>query len=198
MGFMARKRKGRGSFDGELEDFVPAVFARTADEAEEYRELLNDHDIPAIIHEDEEEKPARPGRAAAPPRKAMSRGVPVLVPEALLDEASEIIADRDYHGLQPGEELEEEDDEEEDEEAVVAAPEEGEESDDIEEPASKKKPKDNPFEDEEEDAFILEEDEEEEEVEEEALEGEGDLKADVELEEEELEEEEGESGPAEE
>ena len=33
-------------------DFVPAVYARTIEAAEEYRELLNDHDIPAVVGEE--------------------------------------------------------------------------------------------------------------------------------------------------
>lgn len=71
-------------------DFVPAVLARNLDEADRYQELLNDHDIPAIIGKDQDDHDAQ---APSPCRKGMARGVPVLVPEVFLDEASEIIAD---------------------------------------------------------------------------------------------------------
>ncbi|MFA6134656.1 MAG: hypothetical protein WC869_11640 [Phycisphaerae bacterium] len=102
----------RSEFEAEYTDFVPAVFARSAEDAEIYRELLDDHDIPAIVGDPEEDGSAdgRKGRAG------MTHGVPVLVPEALLDEASEIIADREDSDEFVAEEDElEEEDEEEDE-----------------------------------------------------------------------------------
>ncbi len=98
---------------GELGDFVPAVFARSVEEAEEYRQLLDDHDIPAIVGG--EDRPE--GRSDQPgQRGGFSRGVPVLVPEALLDEAGEVIAERDEadeFDLKKEEADEEEDEEEE-------------------------------------------------------------------------------------
>ena len=72
-------------------DFVPALIARTHEEAEGYCDLLNDHDIPAVIGD----KAAQDAAGLADRRRGMTRGVPVLVPEVLLDEASEIIADRE-------------------------------------------------------------------------------------------------------
>lgn len=97
----------------EYTDFVPAVFARAIAEAELYRELLNDHDIPALIGTDEEldedDLASRQARS-----REMTHGVPVLVPEALLDEASEIIADRedlDEFGTEGDEQDEEDEDE---------------------------------------------------------------------------------------
>ena len=121
----------------EFADFVPAVFARSVEEAEVYRELLNDHDIPAIVGLDEDLKADDTSKNR---RRGMTHGVPVLVPEALLDEASEVIADREdadefaeedeveeeeeeeFEELKPltpdGEEDEEEDDEEDDEKEV--------------------------------------------------------------------------------
>lgn len=116
----------------EYSDFVPAVFARNVDEAEEYRELLNDHDIPAMVGNLDDDENT--------PRRGMTRGVPVLVPEVLLDEASEIIA-----------ELEEED--EFDEEDV-----DGDEIDDDE--------NEDLFDDEDEEDIDLLDDEEEQEEEE--------------------------------
>ncbi|MFP4053153.1 MAG: hypothetical protein ACLFV7_04740 [Phycisphaerae bacterium] len=97
----------------EYGEFVPAVFARNEEDAEKYREILEDHDIPVVLSDEtgpqdpDEEEPAVP-------RRNMTRGVAVMVPDALLDEASEIIADRE-----DTEEFEEDDelfdDEEEDE-----------------------------------------------------------------------------------
>ena len=75
-------------------DYVPAVFARSPDQAEVFCDLLNDQDVPAIVaadeahgqNDDDEDHTHTPG---------IPQGVPVLVPEALLDEASEIIADHE-------------------------------------------------------------------------------------------------------
>ncbi len=78
----------------EYADFVPVMVARSADDAEKYCELLNDHDIPAALAE-EETDPDGQGAAKAVRDKGSSRGVPVLVPEELLDEAGEIIADHE-------------------------------------------------------------------------------------------------------
>ena len=72
-------------------DFVPALIARSHEEAEGYCDLLNDHDIPAVIGD----KAAEDAASLADRHRGMTRGVPVLVPEVLLDEASEIIADRE-------------------------------------------------------------------------------------------------------
>jgi hypothetical protein len=73
------------------DELVPVVFGRDDDEAEEYRQLLEDHEIEATVGYD--------GLAdrddADAEDRSMSRGIPVLVPESLLDEASEIIADRE-------------------------------------------------------------------------------------------------------
>lgn len=109
---MARKKKGPEPPEEGFEDFVPAVMARSAHEAEEYRDLLNDHDIPAIVGDEEGLwDPARPL-----PRRlglaGVSRGLPVLVPEVLLDEASVVISERDFD-LFPGEEDVEEEEEDE-------------------------------------------------------------------------------------
>ncbi|MFP4106998.1 MAG: hypothetical protein ACLFVU_13035 [Phycisphaerae bacterium] len=91
-------------------DFVPVVMARSEDEAEKYQEVLEDHEIPTLLSDDgdveAEEAPfvSRPG---------ITRGVSVMVPETMLDEASEIIADMDSSdAFAPAEEeLDEEEDE---------------------------------------------------------------------------------------
>lgn len=100
------------SFD--KDDYVPVFFARNIAEAEEYCELLGDHEIPARAGLDEELlADADPDHRAAS-RRGMTHGVPVLVPESLLDEASEVIADReDFDEFGDGEEADEEEDEEE-------------------------------------------------------------------------------------
>jgi len=72
----------------EKSDFVPVVYARSLDEAEEYRSLLEDHDIPAQVGTEGDVEDDDDIRVTA-------KGIPVLVPEVLLDEASEVIADRE-------------------------------------------------------------------------------------------------------
>jgi hypothetical protein len=80
--------------EDEYGEFVPAVLARSSEDAEKYRELLEDHDIPVVLSDDEE-KPAEGDETPTRRRRGMSRGITVMVPDALLDEASEIIADRE-------------------------------------------------------------------------------------------------------
>ena len=75
----------------EFGEFVPAVFARSRDSAEKYREVLEDHDIPVVLSDERED----PSDELAPPRRGITNGVAVMVPDALLDEASEIIANRE-------------------------------------------------------------------------------------------------------
>ena len=134
-------------------EFVPAVFARNAEDAEEYRELLEDHDIPAIIGVDDEEEKESVGRAGR--RRGLSHGVPVLVPEALLDEASEIIADREENDDFVENDEEDEDDDEEEEEEFNE-----EELDEEEELLESEDDKDE--DEEEDDEFLPEEDSAEE------------------------------------
>ncbi len=83
-----------GLSEEEHTGFVPVVVAHSADEAEQYCELLSDHDIPAMIGDNEPETDADK-ETPANPRPRISRGVSVMVPEALLDEASGVIADRE-------------------------------------------------------------------------------------------------------
>ncbi len=75
----------------EYDEYVTAVVARNRGEAEQYRDLLSDHDIPAVVDEEELDKTEE----SASRSKGIVRGVQVLVPEVLLDEASEVIADRE-------------------------------------------------------------------------------------------------------
>ncbi len=75
-------------------DYVPVVFGRDASKADEYRELLSDFDIPAMVGSDEELGDKVEAEIKAR-KRGMTHGLPVLVPEAFLDEASEIIADNE-------------------------------------------------------------------------------------------------------
>ena len=65
--------------------YVPAVYARTLEEAERYCQLLEDHEVPATI--DEDYQPPLPRS-----RRTVQEGVPVLVPESLLEDAKGYIA----------------------------------------------------------------------------------------------------------
>lgn len=89
-------------------DFVPVVVARSVEDAEMFRELLEDHDIPSILGT--EENIQETGTDSDDLGEAMTHGVPVLVPEGLLDEAGEIIADReDFEELSEEDDFDEED-----------------------------------------------------------------------------------------
>ena len=94
-------------------DFVPVFFARNFEEAEEYCDLLIDHDIPARPGVDEELPGEGSPEQRSADRRGLTHGVAVLVPEALLDEASEVIADREEFGEfgEDDEDVEEDDDE---------------------------------------------------------------------------------------
>jgi hypothetical protein len=103
-------------FDSESfgkDNYMSAFFARNIEEAQEYCELLSDHDIPARAGLDEELLAKADPEHRAASRRGMTHGVPVLVPESLLDEASEIIADREgFDEFEDEEETDEEEDEE--------------------------------------------------------------------------------------
>jgi len=87
---MAKKEEFKAS--QEHGGYVAVLIARSFEEAEYYCQLFNDHDIDAIIgDEDLDDIEARCNLA----RDAAICGVPVLVAEEMLDEAREIIADRE-------------------------------------------------------------------------------------------------------
>lgn len=100
-------------FDETGDELVPAVYARSLDEAEEFQQLLEDHDIEASVGS-EDETPEVSER--------LGRGVPVLVPEALLDEASEIIADHEDSDEFSTEDDEDFEDDEDDEDELDLEP----------------------------------------------------------------------------
>jgi hypothetical protein len=101
---------GSSRSDGDVQDkLVPAVFARSAEEAEVYRQLLDDHDIPAVVAADDDVE--HPGEGVP----EMTHGVPIMVPEPMLDEAGEVIAHRqDLKPFQSDDETDEYDDDDDD------------------------------------------------------------------------------------
>jgi len=70
------------------EEFVPVVFARSPQEAQRYRQLLEDHDVEAFVG-----YKAIEGWGEV--NYDISEGTPILVSENSLADAEEIIADRD-------------------------------------------------------------------------------------------------------
>ena len=77
----------------EMESYVPLVRVPSQEEAERLRDLLEDHDIPSSIGSDEDVK--SDDDSAVPLDSGSVRGVQILVPIALIDEAQEIVADID-------------------------------------------------------------------------------------------------------
>jgi hypothetical protein len=147
---MSRQEEEFEPIGDEPEQYVPAVFAHSAAEAEFYRDLLKDHEIPAVLGTEDEVADAE--------RPIISRGVPVLVPDAFLEEASEVIADREDLD-EYDDELEDEDDEDEEDELELDDDTEEDEEDEEDEE------EDEEEEDDDEDEFVDEEEEEEEEEE---------------------------------
>ena len=91
---MSPKKKELGDSGQEHAEYVPALVVRSVAEAEHYCELLTDHDIPAVVGDDELNLDEDEDRLLARGR-GVTHGVAVLVPEDLLDEAAEVIADRE-------------------------------------------------------------------------------------------------------
>ena len=105
---------GNLEIGGDETDLVPAVFARDAEEAQHYCELLADHGIVGIIAQDGLDAADGEIRADAGEGIGMTRGVAVLVEDVLLDEAGVVIADREDLGeFQFDEDDETEDDDDE-------------------------------------------------------------------------------------
>lgn len=150
-------------------DYVAAVLARSPEEAELYRRLLQNYDIPAVLGE-------LPGRGRLETGRSQhhdsaSKNVPVLVPEPLLDEASQIIAGgedelRSFKQDQEEEDMEllgvaGDDDEvlEEDDEEIEELEEEEDEEEEDEEDADED---DDEFEDDEDEFDDFDDDEDDE------------------------------------
>jgi len=118
-------RKGKSLDDvgpeGLGEAYVPVIFARSHEDAEIYCQLLEDHDVPAVIDEDYE--PFESQRRAGSPD-----GIPVLVPESLLEDARGFIADMENMNNFLEDEDDWDDEDEPGEDCDFAFDEEGEES----------------------------------------------------------------------
>ena len=110
---MAKRGEKSKSSDGN-EGFVPVVVAGTLTEAELFRQLLQDHEIPTVLGtEDEFEALAQPVGEAVRVEED-SHGIPVLVPEQLLDEAGQVIAEREeFDSLAEEDEIPDDDEDEE-------------------------------------------------------------------------------------
>ena len=108
---MAVDDESLGPAQKKHEDYVPVVFAHSKEEAEAYGELLNDHDVPAIIGDENDFEVSGEGKSTR--LKGMTHGVPVLVPEAMLDEAGQIIATQEELDDFDAEEQEDEHEDEE-------------------------------------------------------------------------------------
>ena len=109
-----RKKSKRSEQIGDDTGFVPVVVAGTTDEAELFRQLLEDHDIPAVVDTDE----GLAGVAEPLPDEVrgeeMVQGVAVLVPEVMLDEAGTVLAEREEFDVLAEEDVVEEEEDDDD------------------------------------------------------------------------------------
>ena len=87
-----RKKEGTG---GPGDDLAVVIVAPSLDEAEQFRQLLEDHDISAVVAAGEAFEDVADALLEDVAAEAPSGGVAVLVPTDLLDEAGEVIADRE-------------------------------------------------------------------------------------------------------
>jgi hypothetical protein len=110
-------------------DMVPVVYARNVTEAELYKQLLTTNDIPAVIEDDA-------GETIGMPASIVGQGVPILVPDEMLSEASEIIAE--HEDTEEDEELDEYEDVEEEGDEDLDDDEELDEDEEVEEEGEEK------------------------------------------------------------
>ena len=82
---MANRRKKKQTSQTSLKEFVTVAFAEDMDLAKEYKQLLNDGDIPAAIKTQSDTSTGFPGIA-------------VMVPEDHLDEAHVLIESQGAYG----------------------------------------------------------------------------------------------------
>lgn len=118
---MARKNEPLEVPENDEPDFVPVVFVRSPDEAERFRQLLDDHDIPALVATDNEIADGEDSASRLRPLAGTTQGTAVLVPGVLLDDASQVIADfEDAERFQAADdEFDEDEDDEEDEFGLI-------------------------------------------------------------------------------
>ena len=120
-----KKKKKKSGEPAAARDMVPVVYARNATEAELYKQLLTSNDIPAVIEDDAGET------TIGMPASIVGQGVPILVPDEMLSEASEIIAE--HEDTAEDEELDEYEDIEDDADEDLDEDEELDEDEDIDE-----------------------------------------------------------------
>jgi len=80
---------GRGP--DEADQYVPVLYAHSVEEAERYCQLLEDHDIPAIVDDDYEDVESFHSAG-------VRQGVPVLAPGSFREEAQALIASLEEMG----------------------------------------------------------------------------------------------------
>jgi DNA-directed RNA polymerase subunit delta len=88
-------------------DFITLLFARNLAEAEFYKSLLEEHEIPVLIEDENTESMGLPD---------LARGVPVLVQDDQIEIAQDIIEQRTSLDDELDDELDDDDDEEEEDE----------------------------------------------------------------------------------
>lgn len=81
----------RGRGQDEADQYVPVLYAHSVEEAERYCQLLEDHDIPAIVDDDYED-------LESVHSSGVRQGVPVLAPGSFQEEAQALIADLEEMG----------------------------------------------------------------------------------------------------
>lgn len=90
---MSRKNEPLEVPEDDESNFVPVVFVLSPDEAERFRQLLDDHDIPAVVATDNEIADSEDSGSRLGPLAGKAQGTAVLVPAVLLDDAGRVIAD---------------------------------------------------------------------------------------------------------
>ncbi len=118
---MARKNEPLEVPEDDESDFVPVVIVPSGDKAERFCQLLDDHDIPAVVATDNEIADSKDSESRVAPLAGTTQGVAVLVPAALLGDASQVIADfEDTERFQAADdELDEDEEDDKDEFGVI-------------------------------------------------------------------------------
>ncbi len=90
---MARKNEPLEVPEDDESNFVPVVFVPSSEEAERFRQLLDDHDIPAVVTTDNKIADSEDSGNHLGQLAGTVQGMAVLVPAVLLDDAGQVIAD---------------------------------------------------------------------------------------------------------
>ena len=108
---MAKRKNSKKAEKIKDEDgLVPVVVAGSADEAEQFRQVLEDHDIPAVVDTDEGVTGLAEAVSDEVQPDEREQGVAVLVPEGMLEEAGTILAEREEFDVLAEEDVADEDD----------------------------------------------------------------------------------------